>query len=216
MKKKYSALPESMKEMELYGFNWMEFVIQVPSPLLLITSYKSNGLPNACMQSWTTFTGGSSGYYAIVSAVNKNGHLYQTLHGTGDAVLNFMSADLYDKCMLTIPHNQFDADEIAAAGLTGVKADLVNAPLVEECFMNLECRFMWEKEIAEGDDHVLICLKIVNVHMDERHLSEDDLGRTGKTGILYNIHHPINPESFSGTACDYIGVVQKIREYAEY
>ena len=31
MKKKYSTLPESMKNMEMYGFNWMEFVISVPS-----------------------------------------------------------------------------------------------------------------------------------------------------------------------------------------
>ena len=23
--------------------------------------------------------------------------------------------------------------------------------------MNLECRFRWEKEIAEGDDYVLMC-----------------------------------------------------------
>ena len=49
MKKKYSTLPESMKKMEMYGFNWMEFVISVPSPLYIMTSYKSNGQPNACL-----------------------------------------------------------------------------------------------------------------------------------------------------------------------
>lgn len=43
MKKKYSTLPESMKNMEMYGFNWMEFVVSVPSPLYIMTSYKSNG-----------------------------------------------------------------------------------------------------------------------------------------------------------------------------
>ena len=43
MKKKYSTLPESMKNMEMYGFNWMEFVISVPSPLYIMTSYKSTG-----------------------------------------------------------------------------------------------------------------------------------------------------------------------------
>ena len=32
---------------------------------------------------------------------------------------------------------------------------------------------------------------------------ESNLGRTGETGILYNIHHPINPENFKGTAHDY-------------
>lgn len=36
------------------------------------------------------------------------------------------------------------------------------------------------KEIAEGDDYVLMCLEIVNVHIDERHMDENDLGRTGK------------------------------------
>ena len=40
------------------------------------------------MQSWTTFTGGKSGYFAIVSAVSKYGHLYQTPHETGGAVIN--------------------------------------------------------------------------------------------------------------------------------
>lgn len=216
MKKKYSALPESMKNMEMYGFNWMEFVISVPSPLYILTSYKSNGQTNACMQSWTTFTGGKSGYFAIVSAVSKYGHLYQTLHETGDAVINFMSADLYDKCMSTCRNNGFETDEIKNAGLTPAHAEMVNAPMINECFMNLECRFKWEKEIAEGDDYVLVCLEIICIHIDERHLEENDLGRTGETGILYNIHHPINPESFKGTAHDYIGAVKKIRDYNEY
>lgn len=216
MKKTYSALPASMKNMEMYGFHWMELVLSIPSPLYIITSYKSNGLSNACMQSWTTFTGGKNGYFAIVSAVSKYGHLYQTLHETGEAVINFMSADLYDRCMSTCRNNGFDTDEIAAAGLTAVRADQVNAPMIQECFMNLECRFKWEKEIAEGDDYVLACLEIVSAHIDERHLDESDLGRTGETGILYNIHHPIHPEHFAGTAHDYLGVVQKIRDYAEY
>lgn len=77
--------------------------------------------------------------------------------------------------------------------------DMVNAPLIEECFINLECKFRWEREITEGDDHVLLCLEVVNVHVDERHIDENDLGRTGKTGILYNIHHPINPENYDGS-----------------
>lgn len=151
MKKKYNTMPESMKNMEMYGFNWMEFVVSVPFPLYIMTSYKSNGQPNACMQSWTTFTGGENGFFAIVSAVSKYGHLYQTLHETGDAVINFMSADLYDKCMSTIRNNGFGTDEIKSAGLTSSKADMVNAPMIDECFMNLECRFKWEKEISEGD-----------------------------------------------------------------
>lgn len=90
-----------------------------------------------------------------------------------------MFAEIYDKCMAAIQHNYFD-DEMAMSHLTSVKADVANAPMIEECFINLECKFKWEKEIAEGDDYVLMCLEIVNVHIDERHMDENDLGRTGK------------------------------------
>lgn len=216
MKYQYNSLPGSMSKMETYGFSWMEFVCSIPSPLFAVTSYKSNGLANACMQSWTTFTGNEKGFYAIVSAVNRHGHLYQTLMEKKEAVLNFMSADIYDLCMATIRNNQFDVDEIKASGLTSVPAAAVDAPMIEECFMNLECKYVWEKAITEGDDYVIICLEVVNVHIDAEHLDEDKLGRTGDTGILYNIHHPINPETFEGTAHDWIGVLKKYRDYAVY
>lgn len=216
MKKTYRTLPDSMAQMEMYGFHWMEFVASIPSPLCIVTTRKPNGRSNACMTSWVTFTGGKNGFYAILSSVSKYGHLYQTLHDTREAVINFMSADIYDACMATIRHNQADEDELAAAGLTASQADLVSAPMIDECFLNLECRFQWEREIAPGDDSVLICLEVVSLHMDERHLDEGDLGRTGPTGLLYNIHHPIDPEHYTGTAHDYLGVLGKVRDYAEY
>lgn len=216
MKKEYSSVPDSMKNMFTYGFSWMEFVTAIPSPLFVVTSYKSNGKPNACLQSWRTFTGGEHGYYAILSAVSKQGHLYGTLHERGEAVLNFMSADIYNKCIATVSNNDFDRDEITDSGLTVEKATFVNAPQIRECFMNLECHYMWEKEIVPDDDHVIVCMQIVNISIDEEKLDEAAQGRYGDNGFLYNIHHPINPENFGGTACDWIGKIEKIKKIAEY
>lgn len=51
MKYQYYTTPDSMKKLESFGFSWLEFVTSVPSPMFLVTSYKSNGKPNACMQS---------------------------------------------------------------------------------------------------------------------------------------------------------------------
>ena len=51
MKYQYNTFPESMSKMETYGFSWMEFVLSIPSPVFVVSSYKSNGMPNACMQS---------------------------------------------------------------------------------------------------------------------------------------------------------------------
>ena len=207
MKHQYRELPQSMNNIRTYGFSWKEFVISIPSPLFLVTSYKANGQTNACMQSWTTFTSanGGHGFYAILASINKNGHLYQTLTEQKEAVINFMSTEYYDLCMSTIKNNQYEADEISASGLTVTRAEWVNAPMVQECFMNLECRYSWEKEIVEGDDHVIICLEVLGAHIDDAYLDD----KTGDRGILYNIHYSLNPENIGQTAHDYVGILQK-------
>ena len=124
MKYTYREMPESLQGTyadfsRQFGFSWKEFVATVPSPLFLVTTYKSNGMPNACMQSWATFTSADhgKGFYAILASVNKNGHLYQSLQETKEAVINFMSAEYHAACMATIRNNAFEADEIIASGL---------------------------------------------------------------------------------------------------
>lgn len=216
MKKEYSSVPPSMAAMETYGFSWMDFITAIPSPLFVVTSYKSNGKPNACLQSWACFSGSPRGFYAILSSVSKAGHLYRTVRETGEVVLNFPSSDIYDRCLQTIANNGFDDDEIAQSGLTAEPASTVNAPRIRECFLCLECRYAWERELAEGDDNVLMCFKVENVCMDEAHLDEGKLGRYGDSGYLYNIHYPVNPEDYHGKAHDYIATLKKHRDMGEY
>ena len=179
-----------------------------------MTTYKSNGQPNATMQSWACFTSANhgGGYYAILSSVNKQGHLCQSLHEKKAAVLNFMSPDLYEACMQTIRNNQFEADEITASGLTAEKASWVEAPMVAECFMNLECRYMWEKEIVPGDDHVMVCMEVIGGHIERDYLEN----RFGGKGVLYNIHYPMNPEDVKEKGCDYTARLTKANQSYEY
>ena len=219
MKYRYKEMPESMRGTygefsKRFGFDWKEFVMGIPTPLFLVTTYKSNGQPNACMQSWASFTsaGRGGGYYAILSSVNKGGHLYQSLKEKKEAVLNFMSSDLYEACMKTIQNNQFEADEITSSGLTTVKASWVEAPMVAECFLNLECRYVWEKEIVPGDDHVMICLEVVGGHLEKEYLED----RFGGKGILYNVHYPINPEDVKEKGCDLVAALRIVNRSYEY
>ena len=107
-----------------FGFDWKEFIMGIPTPMFLVTTYKSNGQPNATMQSWA-------------GATSAN-------HGCGYYVI-------YKACMKTIQNNQLEADEITSSGLTVEKASWIEAPMVAECFMNLECKYLWEKEIVPGD-----------------------------------------------------------------
>ena len=216
MKKEYSIIPSSMQETETYGFSWMDFVTAIPSPLFVMTTYKSNGNPNACLQSWACFNGDANGFYAILSSVNKSGHFYQSIKEKKEAVINFTKDDCYDKCLATIANNGFENDEITLSGLTAECASKVDAPLIKECFLNLECRYLWEKEIKEGSSNVLMCLEVVNICIDENHLDESENGRYGKSGYLYNIHYPVNPEKFNGKSHDWTGILTKLRDMGEY
>ena len=216
MKKEYAFVPPSMAEMETYGFSWMDFITAIPSPLFVATTWKDNGKTNACLQSWATFTGNTDGFFAILSAVYKKGHLYKTLKNTGVCALNFPSADIYDCCTATIRHNQWEEDEITASGLTVEPGSTVQAPRIQECFLALECEYAWEKDLVEGSDHTLICLKVKNIVMDEAHMDETKRGRYGEQGLLYNVHYPLSPETYTGKAHDYIAVLQKLRDMGEY
>ena len=92
------------------------------------------------------------------------------------------------------------------------KASWIEAPMVAECFMNLECQYLWEKELVPGDDHVMICLEVVDGHI-EKYYMEDMFG---DKGVLYNVHYPINPEAVKEKGCDFVAALRKVNQSDEY
>jgi flavin reductase (DIM6/NTAB) family NADH-FMN oxidoreductase RutF len=199
MKKEFSLKPESISEQWLKdcgGFSWQDFVIAMPSLVFLVTGWKTNGKENACLQSWSTFVGGGTDdFVCIMGKVPKGGHMYKSLKETGVCVLNFFSNDIYDRCIKTIGNNEFETDEITASGLTAEKAIKVNAPRIMECFLNIECKYLWEHELFERSHDMTIALKAVNICMDSDRYDQSKFGRYGKTGFLFQIDQPTNPET---------------------
>lgn len=198
MKKEYAARPVAYTEQwpgEFENFSWQDFLTAIPSLLFVITSYKENGKENACLQSWSTFVGDQGEFICLIGAVSKSGHLYETLRQKKCCVLNFPSRDIYDRCCDTIHNNGYDEDEITKSGLCAEKAITVDAPRIKECFLNIECEMLWEHEHFEGSRDVTVALKATHICMDTEYYDEHKLGRYGKTGYMYNIHSPRNPET---------------------
>jgi flavin reductase (DIM6/NTAB) family NADH-FMN oxidoreductase RutF len=199
MKKDFFTRPDAITEQrckDYGGFSWYEFVTAIPEPVFVVTGWKSNGKENACLQSWSTFvSAGTDDFVCVMGCVDKRGHMYQSLKETGVCVLNFASSDVFDRCIKTIGNNGHETDEITAAGLTAEKAVKVNAPRIKECFLNIECEFLWEHELFEGNNIVTVALRAVNICMDNDRYDQNKMGRYGKTGYLLHIHCPINPET---------------------
>ncbi len=198
MKQEFFKQPEKFKEEwpgELTSFSWVDFLTAIPSPIFLITTYKDNGKTNACLQSWSTFVGDAGEFICIIGSVSKSGHLHKSLMKKKECVLNFPSSDVYDRCEATIRDNNYDDDEITISGFTVETAKTVNAPRIKECFLNLECELLWEKEHFEGSRDITVCLRVKHTAMDRDYYDEDKKGRYGKSGYIYNIHSPRNPDT---------------------
>jgi hypothetical protein len=72
MKKEFEICPEAITEQwpgELSSFSWQDFVTAIPTPLFVVTGYKSNGKENACLQSWSTFDGDAGEFICIIGSV---------------------------------------------------------------------------------------------------------------------------------------------------
>ncbi|MCL2301111.1 MAG: flavin reductase [Firmicutes bacterium] len=190
MKQEFSARPAAISEQyckDCYC-SWQGFVTGMPSLVFVVTGWKKNGNENACLQSWASFLNDGPDGFVCVMPANKGGHMYKSLKRTRACVLNFPSNGVYGRCVKTIGNNQWEADEITAAGLTAEPASKVNAPRIKECFLNIECKFLWEHK-------GLVAVKAVNICMDSGHYDQSRLGRYGKTGYLYQIDQATNPET---------------------
>ena len=213
MKKEISVFerPESLsgydtkQYLEACGnLSWYDLVTAMPSLVFVVTGWKSNGKENACLHSWSSFSGsGADNFICIMGKVDKGGHMYQSLKETRECVLNFPSNDIYDRCIKTIGNNDFETDEITASGLTAEKASKVNAPQIKECFLNMECEFLWEHELFQGSKEMVVGLKVVNICMDSERYDQSKCGRYGKNGYLYQIDQPTNPETGEITPINY-------------
>ena len=198
MKKEFRTIPNAMSAEHCKnsgGFSWIDFVTAMPHLVFLVTGWKPNGKENVCLQSWATFVGANTDdFICIFSKVYPHGHMYKSLKSTGCCVVNFPTADIYDSCVKTIENNRFDTDEITASGLTAEPALRVNAPRVAECFLNIECEFLWEHPLCDGSDDMVVAVKAVSISMDGDRYDQSKLGRYNG-GYQLQIDQPTNPET---------------------
>lgn len=198
MKHEFDAenMPEVVKESWPGQFNifcWIDHVINMPLPLYLITTYKENGLPNACFHSWSHFEGnGKSGEY-IILGLNTNGHTYQNIKRSGVFCINYPSFDQIRNCHATIRHNQYEADEIMEGGFTAEASKRIDAPRIKECCLSLECTYVKECEIDQDCNSNLVFSKVLHVGASDAAIETDFRRRMEKMNLMLNFREQINP-----------------------
>ena len=98
----------------------------------------------------------------VVSGANYS---FETLRKSGECVLNIPTADLLEKVVACGNVSGASVDKFEQFGLTPAAGALVKAPLVAECYANLECRVVDRTLVSKYNFFVL---EVVKAWIDAR------------------------------------------------
>lgn len=142
--------------------------ILYPQPVLIIATYDENGKPNAMNAAW----GGICGMNKINISLGSH-KTTDNIKATGAFTVSVADASHVVACdYVGIVSGNTEANKMEKAGFTTTKSEFVNAPIINELPLTLECRLM-SIEDDFGENRVVG--EIVNVSADERILGDDGL-----------------------------------------
>ena len=153
-----------------------------PMPVFIIGTYNADGTPNAMNAAW----GGISEETEITICVDNT-------HKTAE---NLLVRRAFTVSMATVPYltacdyvgivsGTKEPEKFAKAGFHAVKSEFVDAPLIEELPMALECEV-----ISYDEETCRLVGRIVNVCADESVLGEN--GKVDVTKLQPITYDPVN------------------------
>ena len=135
-----------------------------PMPVLIIGTYDEQGIPNAMNAAW----GGIYDTGLVMVCLADDHKTTETIKKAGAFTISFATAQTVVPCdYVGIVSANRQPDKFAKAGFHATKSEYVNAPVIDELPMTVECKLVKFNE--DG-----ICIgEIINVAADESILDED-------------------------------------------
>ena len=154
-----------------------------PMPVYIIGTYNEDGTPNAMNAAW----GGISEETELSICVDSGHKTAQNILARKAFTVSMATVDTVTACdYVGIVSGNKDPDKFARAGFHATKSQFVDAPLIDELPMVLECKL-----ISYDPESCRLVGEIVNVSADESVLGADgkiDVSRLRP--ITYDpIHH---------------------------
>jgi flavin reductase (DIM6/NTAB) family NADH-FMN oxidoreductase RutF len=109
-----------------------------PGPVVLLTTADAKGRANVMTLSWQMMVEFEPPLLACV--VSSNNYSFKALRSAQQCVIAVPGLELADKVVQVGNLSGRDTDKFKTVGLTAVPGKQVAAPLIAECFANLECK----------------------------------------------------------------------------
>lgn len=152
--------------------------ILYPQPVFIIGSYDENGTPDAMNAAW----GGISEMNEISMCLSDDHKTVKNILARGAFTVSMATADQVVPCdYVGIVSANDVPDKFKKAGFHPVKSEFVDAPLIEELPMALECKL-----ISYDAESCRMVGEIVNVSADESVLTDGKIDPTKLRPITYD------------------------------
>ncbi len=146
-----------------------------PMPVLIIGTYDANGVPNAMNAAW-----GMISDFQEVSISLASHKTTENFAVTGAFTISFATEDMVKACdYVGIVSANEVPDKFAKAGFHATKSEKVNAPLIDELPVALECK------VKRFEDGILVG-EIVNVNAEESVLTDGKIDLKKLKPIAYD------------------------------
>lgn len=149
-------------------------------PVVLVSFYDVNGVPNVTPMSSTY-----SLKDMIVLGFSSKGYAVQQIKQVKDFVINIPDRSLEKEIQFCGAHSGHDTRKFDSVKLTPVQSTVVNAPVIDECPIAIECTLT---DVIEREDFAGVTNLIARI---KGRLAAADY-MTADNGLVLNKLHPIS------------------------
>ena len=165
-----------------------------PMPVLIVAAYDEQGMPNAMNAAW----GGMFTDEHIGICISEGHKTTKNILSTKAFTVSMATVEQLAACdYVGIVSGNREPDKFSKAGFTALRSEVVNAPIIEQLPMTLECEMVsYDKE----SNHLVG--RIVNVSADEKILTDGKIDLGKLRPITYDPinHHYIALGEVAGNA----------------
>lgn len=147
---------------------WKPGNMLYPLPVVMVSMADQDGKPNIITVAWAGTVCTNPPMVSI--SVRPERYSYQILKETGEFVLNLTTKDLVFATDYCGVKSGKDINKFKEMNLTAVPGTEVNAPLIGESPVNIECRV---REIKPLGSHDMFIADVLAVHADEQYMDEN-------------------------------------------
>ena len=141
-----------------------------PTPVMIVGTYDKEGRPNAMTAAWGGIC--CSQPPCLNISLRKATYTYGNIMDRNAFTVSIPSEDRVKQADYMGMASGRDEDKFSTVGLTPIKADLVDAPYVDEFLLVLECNLIQAIEIGL---HTLFVGEIMDVKADDTILGDDGM-----------------------------------------